>query len=401
MNLKKQKLHLLLFICFLITAILGCATGKNNSVKQPSPSRPAKAQTAKATYVTPHTDTGITAATGIGTSTVTGVYTDTGTNTDLSTKTGSTAAISTKTLRVDRPDLDGLKSAFDRIKQAKGTVVVFLGDSQTYGSYVSAKDTIPAYLEQALTKRYPGRVITVINLGIKGLKPADAYLIIRQLASMKVDMLIYNITRGWFYPSNSLTYPVLIKLTGAEKEAARWNIELPAPSRGGNLPRTVPQSTYSSGSAASGNTEQKKKPVILYWRQNPDLIPKGPKTKLAPLALNEKNLQWQLYLAAIQTWNNTGRPALFYLSPTNWELLNLKYNIDFSQVNKEYREIADAAATQGIPCQDYTHLVTERLFVDEVHLQKKGHLQVSTKLDSDIATLPAARKELTRKVPAR
>lgn len=376
MNLKKQKLALLLIICHLITNILGCAVGKKTPVKQASPSRPAKAQTARATYAAPRTNTGITAATG----------TDTSTAAD---KPGSATAIITKTLRVDQADLNGFKSAFDRIKQAKGTVVVFLGDSQTYGSYVSAKDTIPAYLEQALKKRYPGRVITVINLGIKGLKPADAYFIIRRLASMKVDMLIYNITRGWFYPSNTLTYPVLIKLTGAEKEAARWHIKLPAPSRSGTKP------------SSSTNKGQKKKPVILYWRQNPDLIPKGPKTKLAPLALNDKNLQWQLYLAAIQTWRNTGRPALFYLSPANWELLKLKYNIDFSEVNKEYREIADAAITMGIPCQDYTHLVTERLFVDEVHLQKKGHLQVSTKLDDDIANSPANRKILTRKVPVR
>jgi lysophospholipase L1-like esterase len=357
MHLKRQKLQMLLLSCFIFV-IFGCATRNTPTLKPTSPSQPVRVQTAATTYKPQRIDT------------------------HTGTEPVNAATVSGKNLRVDQADINGLKSAFDWIEQAKGTVVVFLGDSQTYGSYVSAKDTIPAYLEQDLKNRYPGRIITVINLGIKGLRPADAYFIIRRLASMKVDMLIYNITRGWFYPQNSLTYPVLIKLTGAEKEAARWHIKIPAPSRGNSPTRTGTKIT------SSGNKEQKKKPVILYWRDNPDLIPKGPKTELPPLALNDKNLQWQLYLEAIQTWHNTGRPALFYLSPANWELLKLKYTIDLPTVDKEYGEIANAAITMGIPCQDYTHLISERLFVDEVHLQKKGHLQAATKLAADIAKIP-------------
>lgn len=292
--------------------------------------------------------------------------------------------------RVSVPDYKNIKSALDRIAKAPGVVVVCLGDSQMYGSSTSPDKTIPAYLAAALHRRYPGRQISVFSLGLKGLNPSEAYFLMRKLAVLKVDILVYNVSRGWFSPGEKVKNPVLVWSTGGEKEAARLGIPLKPLTK-----EQIDASTIRQDPKAVKQRQQEEARLALNWRVKPELLPKGPKYRLGAVGLGENNLQWQLYRASISVWQQTGRPALFFLSPANWELLGLKYNIDFPAVQADQKTIKDAAQLKGIPCPDYTRLVDSKFFADEIHLQQEGHRQVAEKLAAWLTAMPAAKALLT------
>lgn len=324
--------------------------------------------------------------------------------------------------RINNPDLSSLQAVFDRIAGASGTVVVCLGDSEMYGSSTPPGQTIPAYLSKILHQQYPGRKITVFNLGLKGLKPAEAYFIVRHLARLPVDMLVYNVSSGWFTSTEGVKYLALIQLAGAEQEAARRGIKVPAATREEQLGEWVAQywDFYRYRQVVSRDmlalrenieslAERVQKPeqwrakrrqqerLAMNWREKPELLPKGPKANLSSLNLNKQNLQWQMYLDMLEAWQQTGRPAVFYLTPANWELLEQKYQINYPVLRGDQAKLMAAARAKGIVCLDYTRLVDSRRFTDEIHLQAAGNRLVAEKLAQELANLPAARAGLAGK----
>lgn len=312
--------------------------------------------------------------------------------------------------RINNPDLGSLQAVFDRIAGASGTVVVCLGDSEMYGSSTPPGQTIPVYLSKLLHQQYPGQKITVFNIGLKGLKPAEAYFVVHHLARLPVDMLIYNVSSGWFTSTEGVKYQDLIKLAGAEQEAVRRGIKVSPAARDERIGKLVArywdfyryrQVVSRDMLALRENIEniaqrvqtpeqwqakqRQQERLPMNWREKPELVPKGPKQNLASLNLNKQNLQWQMYLAMLETWQQTGRPAVFYLTPANWELLEQKYKINYPALRSDQAKLMDAARARGIVYLDYTRLVDSRWFTDEIHLQAEGNRQVAEKLAREMA----------------
>lgn len=315
--------------------------------------------------------------------------------------------------RINNPDLGSLQAVFDRITKASGMVVVCLGDSEMYGSSTPPSQTIPAYLSKQLQQQYPSRKITVFNIGLKGLMPAEAYFVVRSLTRMPVDILIYNVSSGWFTSTEEVKYQALIQLAGGEEEAlTRWGIKVTPPTRDEKVSAAVAQywSFYRYRQVVSRdilalreniesiaervqNPEQwqvkqrQQERLALNWRDKPELLPKGPKPTLAYLNLKPQNRQWQMYLAILDTWKQTGRPAVFYLTPANWELLEQKYKINSSALQGDQARLMAVAQKKGVIFRDYTHLVDSSRFTDEIHLQLVGNRQVAENLAKQLSLI--------------
>lgn len=308
--------------------------------------------------------------------------------------------------RINNADLGSLEAVFDRIAGASGVVVVCIGDSEMYGSSTSVDKTIPSYLGRELRCRHPGKQITVFNVGIKGLKPSEAYFLVRKLATLPVSALIYNVSGGWFTSTEGVKYTDVVTLAGAQSEAARCGVKLPAQTWEDILGQQVARfwSFYRYKQVVSrdliglrdkiqGTADRLENPVKweaakrrearlpLNWRLKPELLQAtGPKQKLATLNLTPKNRELQLYQRLIDTWQQTGRPAVFYLTPANWDYLAQKYNLNKPDLRADQLKLLKAAADKGITGVDYTHLVNDSLFTDDIHLQAPGNEQVAKAL---------------------
>lgn len=321
--------------------------------------------------------------------------------------------------RVNNPDLGTLRVVLDRIERASGAVVVCLGDSEMYGSSTPATATIPAYLGKALRQRFPGQEVTVINLGLKGLKPAEAYFLVRQLAQLPVDVLVYNISRGWFGEKGGLRFQDVLLLPGNREAARRLGLKATAPDLEEKLGQRVAElwSFYRyrqvvardflrlpelvRGSAERFHSprewqqkQQQQQGLARPWWEKKQMLLQGGGGKLAPLNLTEKNLEWRLYLELLREWQKTGRPALVYTTPANLELLRQKFQIDSRRWRQEQHQILEAVRQQQLVALDYTQLLDSRYFTDEIHLQVEGNRLVAEKLAQELASLPAARASL-------
>ncbi|AVX29902.1 hypothetical protein CTH_0293 [Carboxydocella thermautotrophica] len=321
--------------------------------------------------------------------------------------------------RVNNPDLGSIRVVLDRLPRAPGLVVVCLGDSEMYGSSTPADRTIPAYLARSLREKFPGQKITVINLGIKGLKPAEAYFLVRQLKKMPVDILVYNISRGWFAEKGGVRFQDVLRLPGNAEAARNLGIKVAETSREEQLGekvaavwsfyryrQVVARDFLHLSDLVQGTAERSQAPQQWQqkqqqqagqgrpWQEKKEVLLKGAGGQLASLNLTTANLEWRLYLELLREWENAGRPALVYATPANMELLKQKYKIDVQRWEKEKQQILAAARRHNCRSLDYSQLIESNWFTDEIHLMAEGNRKVAEHLAQELASLPAARASL-------
>jgi lysophospholipase L1-like esterase len=70
-------------------------------------------------------------------------------------------------------------------------VILCVGDSHTYGAGLDAKDSYPAQLETALSRRHPSHEFHVLNLGVPGLNSAKVAARLEQnLLQWRPDLVV-------------------------------------------------------------------------------------------------------------------------------------------------------------------------------------------------------------------
>lgn len=117
-------------------------------------------------------------------------------------------------VRLANEEVATLRSMQEQIKEAEGYKILFLGDSQTYGSAVKRPDqTIPAYMEKELRSRYPERKIKAFNYAFKGYGPVENYFLLNSLADADLDLVVYNVSTSWFQRAKTLEHPNVVKLS--------------------------------------------------------------------------------------------------------------------------------------------------------------------------------------------
>jgi len=117
-------------------------------------------------------------------------------------------------VRLVNQELATLQTMRNEIRTAEGYRILFLGNSAAYGSAVrNGGQTVPAYLEQELNRRFPDKQVKVFNFAFKGYGTSENYFLLNSLKDSGLDMVIYNVSINWFNRDKALEHPNVVRLS--------------------------------------------------------------------------------------------------------------------------------------------------------------------------------------------
>ncbi len=326
-------------------------------------------------------------------------------------------------VRLVNEELATLQTLSKEVKSAKGYKILFLGDSAVYGSAVKdSSQTIPAYLEQELNRQWPGRQVKVFNVSFKGFGMSENYFLLNSLADADLDLVVYNVSTGWFSRKKTLEHPNVMRLaeeyfgqaqvnqTGLKTRRSRKEQIADKVNRAVGTVWSLYQNRSSITVRLLGKPLRAKltewqlavtNPAELARRQQEEaelFRPWGEKDwsatlgrlgyKIGWLNLQPDNPQVIFYRLILDLLAAKRLPALFYASPQNLPLLK-KYHL-FDQPRWAYsmQKLRSLTVRQGVYFADYTNLVADRCFSDTVHLNAEGNQLVARQLAKDIVKHP-------------
>ncbi|MCL4442284.1 MAG: hypothetical protein M1609_17335 [Firmicutes bacterium] len=323
-------------------------------------------------------------------------------------------------VRLVNEELATLQTMRNEIIAAKGFKILFLGDSAAYGSAVKdSSQTIPAYLEQELSSRWPGRQIKVFNFSFKGFGMSENYFLLNAMADTDLDLVIYNVSTGWFNREKTFEHPNVALLS----DRYFGNSQI---SKTGTLPHRSTRETvigkvnqavgrvwrlYQNRSAITtlllGKSirakltewqlaitdpgelqKQRKEEGELYrpWYEKDWSVKLGKAGyKFGWVNLNSGNPQVIFYNLMLDLLAEKKLNAFFYTSPQNFTLLDRYTMLDRKAWAVSCTRLRSITSRKGVYLADYTTLVDDRYFSDTVHLNALGNQQVARQLARDIS----------------
>ncbi|MEW6524099.1 MAG: hypothetical protein AB1445_11150 [Bacillota bacterium] len=297
-------------------------------------------------------------------------------------------------IRALKQDPGGLLVSAAQVARAPGPKVVFLGDSQMYGSAVSDESlTIPGFYSRAL-----GPGVQVYNLGMRGYGPREVLYLADVLAGSGVDLVIYNLSLGWFDPHGSAPVPDvdhLLPLWGRPGSVVWDRVQrLPVLERAKLAVRQnwmllahrhlLRQLLLSSVGLAdpfkSGGFE-----LLLPWYQrqfDARVMPVFGR----PVLESENPVLRELEMA-VERLTRSGTSVFVYVSPQNRAMYQHYTGWDQDAVERSLLVVANSVAAAGGVFADYLELVEAEWFSDTIHLLAEGHRQVAARLLADTGHL--------------
>lgn len=299
--------------------------------------------------------------------------------------------------------------------QDEGFKVVFVGDSVVHGGGVPTENqTIPAYFSQQLSLLMPGKEIKVYNFSLPGCTPEDTYNIVSFIADARPDLVVYDANIGWFGSSREMEHPRLAELAVVETTVSRNNAVETDKSRSDELEDSLTAlatdhwSLYRNriflnyawfgkplkeilqikkapekSEADTSNLLNEEELYKPWYLKNFDVMKKT-KGKLGYCSLNDSNSHWIMYNRLLEKLAREKIPTVIFIVPRNRPLYE-KYDLLDEKVLKDQQEkIARAARACGAEVYDYTFAVSDRFFVDSVHLTAEGNRDLAERLVWDI-----------------
>jgi len=324
-------------------------------------------------------------------------------------------------VRLVNSEIESLQTMINEIKKAEGYKIVFLGDSQTYGSAVKdSSNTIPAYLERDLAKLFPDKQIKIFNLAFKGYGISENYFILNSLINdgVDVDLIIYNISTSWFNRNEILEHQNVVELSDYHLEAAKLDdlkIKYDRSFREKfsaqvNLQVGNVWSLYQNRSAITGillgksfrekltdwelklinpkealKRQKEEKDLYQPWFSK-DWDSKIGKTNytFGTVNTNNSNPQIIFYKMILNLLSDHEMNAIFYNSPQNTKMIDKYYGIDQEAWNKSLKNLKAITKNNYITYLDYTNSVPDSYFSDTVHLNSRGNELLAKQLEKDI-----------------
>lgn len=257
----------------------------------------------------------------------------------------------------------------EQLNESDGFNIVFLGDSIVYGDGTRDEGkTIPALLKKKLARTGLGQVVNVFNFTLPSAGPADVYLITRELANAKVDLLIYDFNVGWLERETTLEHPVLLNLS--------QNKDLnPEDFHVYNMDQVV-VNNYNIYEEDENLTDLATPWTEKDWNGVFNPAEYGKFGKLHP----EWSEQWKYVGSMISLlWENNIN-SLFFTNPRNFELLEKYDDIDFEAYFSSMQDILSYIEGSGITILNLDYVVPSEQFADVVHLLPGGEEIVSDNL---------------------
>ncbi len=322
-------------------------------------------------------------------------------------------------IRLVNTEVESLIRLERELKEAEGYKIVFLGDSQAYGSSVkNSSETVPAYLEQDLRRQMPDKNIKVFNFSFKGMGISENYFIINALLDKDVDLFVYNLSTSWFNRNETFDHPNVIRLTDnlpEEEKLNRMGIKDERTFKdrlSDKLNLTVSRywGLYENRAVITtmllGKSVREKITESQIKLTNPKKALKDEKAKqrlyqpwntkdwkailgkvnykFGQVNLNPYNRQMIFYTMLLQDIQRNKIPAMFYNSPQNIDMLETVYGMDKKEWLKNSAQIKKMTNKGYITHLDYTYLVPGRYFTDAIHMDKNGNKIVAQQLAKDI-----------------
>jgi len=322
-------------------------------------------------------------------------------------------------MRLVNQEIESIARVKSELHKASGYKIVFLGDSQTYGSSVkTGNQTIPAFLEQELNRLEPGRQVKVFNFAFKGYGMSENYFLTEFLLHEDIDMVIYNISTSWFNRKDVLEHNNVTTLPDLKEqpEIARLGIKI---ARVDYRQKTEHKinifvgkvwSLYQNRAAIAimifgkpvrakiteyqlritNPMEAEKKEVEEQRLSQPWYRKDWPKIlgkidyKFGNVNLAPQNPQVEFYKMIIKEMDNNDLRAMFYSSPQNLAILEKYYNMDKKAFDRTLATLENMTESKHVTYLDYTNLVPDRYFSDSIHMNADGHRQVARQLAKDI-----------------
>ncbi|MGE5418295.1 MAG: hypothetical protein ACM3UZ_16275 [Acidobacteriota bacterium] len=313
--------------------------------------------------------------------------------------------------RLPADDLNTLTLWKNEMQSQSGFKVVFLGDSVVHGGGVAdEKSTIPAYFARELKVLMPGKDIKVYNFSLPGCTPKDTYNIYRFVADAKPDLIIYDTNIGWFGSKNIMEHPRLVELSKApvaspaqdKIKKKEFDLEATIADFANNywslyrnriflnyvwfskpLREQLVINTTPEEKKQADQLTDKKELYKPWYEKNFDVLKKT-KGKLGYVGLNDYNQHWVMYKKLMDEIKQDKINTAIFMVPRNVTLYR-KYNLIDDKVLKERQtNLADVAATAGVPAFDYTYVVEDKYFTDSVHLTADGNRIIAERLAWDI-----------------
>jgi len=291
--------------------------------------------------------------------------------------------------------------------------VLFLGDSVAYGAGVGEGESIPAYLEQELSARFPGKEVRVWNLAIPGSEPGDLYCLLHRLEGIEPDavvadfnMIFYGkasvedpLAFHWLYldpgfpPEAAKTVDSIYPRSGKERIgeffARHWGLygkrEVVNAILFGGHPRQrledVARSVWArlrgSDSAAPQQSatkidsqEQREKVAFMY-----SPAPVDPATNEAYLFTKE----------ILTELDRSGRHSLVFMTDQNVEILGDL--ITCAPYQHNVRVVDSLLRKSAVPYISFYGELPSWMFADHVHLNSAGNKHVAGVLAEELEPL--------------
>jgi len=313
-----------------------------------------------------------------------------------------------------------LRALRDEVNSAEGYKILFLGDSAVYGSAVKEPaQTIPAYLEQELNNSLTGRQVKVFNFAFKGYGMSENYFILNSLADAGIDLVVYNVSTGWFNREKVLEHtnvlllgsefyrPDLIAKTGVatstdqrkkfdnqvdqvlgqiwklyRTRSAITTLILGKPLRG---VLTDWQLALTDPAVLSRRNKEEAK-IFQPWDQkdwSEDMMKMD--YKIGTVNLNGGNPQVIFYNLILDLLSAKRITGLCYTSPQNFLMLSRYNKLDRKAWDTSLVRLRSITQRPGIVYTDYSNLVPDSYFTDTIHLNGPGNLMVAKQLARDIS----------------
>lgn len=270
--------------------------------------------------------------------------------------------------RLTTDDPEAMQGWIEQINKSRGFNVVFLGDSIVYGDgTMDESQTIPSLLRQKIMGS-TGRPVNMFNLTLPSAGPAEVYLITRELAKAKVDLLIYDINIGWLDRDEILEHPVLLKL-GENK-----NLD-PADFQVDNL-EEVTANHYNLY-----DEDENLKELATSWTQKSwaGILDSADMGKFGRINL-EWSEQWKYVQKTVSLLQEHHIKALFFANPRNFDLLDNYNLIDYQRYTDTLGVVFRYLEASGVTVLNLDRAVPSEYFSDLVHLLPAGEEIVSGRL---------------------
>jgi hypothetical protein len=271
--------------------------------------------------------------------------------------------------RLTTDDPGEIMRVINEINESKGFNIVFVGDSIVYGDGTMEENrTIPGALAQKLSRVETGQAVHVFNLTLPSAGPAEVYLITRELAKAKVDLLIYDLNIGWLDRAEKLEHPVLLELGDnrsldpADFDVAGLDGETP------NYYNLYNEDDNLRDLATSWTGKS--------WEGILDAEDMG---KYGRVNL-EWSEQWDYLRETVSLLQEHHIKSLFFTNPKNFALFEQYDLIDYPSYHTTIEAISEYLTDAGVMTLDLDEAVPSVYFSDLVHLLPEGEEIVAGRL---------------------